>query len=124
MASLIIVTGPNEGDYYPLGTRTMVIGRDEAVPIQIVDELVSRRHMQIRYDGGDEHYHALDMSSANGVFVNGRRISGDVALEDGDMIEIGKSRLMFTDKSFDDRESALDHYKQRGERGKSTLARK
>ena len=28
MASIIVVSGPNEGDYYPLGRRTMVIGRD------------------------------------------------------------------------------------------------
>ena len=124
MASLIFVTGPNEGDYYPLGTRAMVVGRDEAVPIQTVDELISRGDVQIPCDTGDQHHDALEMGGANGVFINSRRISDDVALEDGDMIELGKSRIMFTDKDFEDRESALNHYKQRGERGKSTLMRK
>lgn len=123
MPSIIIVAGSNEGDYYPLGKRTMVAGRDEAVPIQIVDELVSRKHLQIRFDQGDSRYRALDMKSANGVFVNGRQITSETVLEDGDMIQIGNSKLMFTNQDFPDRESAMAHYKKQGERGKSTLIR-
>ena len=123
MASIIITSGPNEGDYYPLGKRTMVAGRDEACPIQIVDELVSRKHLQVRFEPANGRYRALDMRSANGVFVNGRRISQETELEDGDFIEIGKSRLMFTIEDFPDRESAMAHFHKQGERGKSTLIR-
>jgi pSer/pThr/pTyr-binding forkhead associated (FHA) protein len=123
MASITVVSGPNEGDYYPLGHRTSVIGRDERVPIQIRDDLVSRRHVQIRYDEGDDHYHLLDMNSANGTFVQGRQITSDLVLEDNDIIELGNSRLMFSLQDFKDRESALHFFKQRGERGKSTLVR-
>lgn len=123
MPSIIIVAGSNEGDYYPLGKRTLVAGRDEAVPIQIVDELVSRKHLQIRFDQSDSRYRALDMKSANGVFVNGRQIASETMLEDGDMIQIGNSKLMFTNQDFPDRESAMAHYHQQGERGKSTLIR-
>jgi len=50
MASIIVATGKQKGDYYPLGHRTNVVGRDEALPIQILDEHVSRKHMQIRFD--------------------------------------------------------------------------
>lgn len=50
MASLIVTSGKHEGDYYPLGRRTNVIGRDEALPIQVLDNMVSRKHLQIRYD--------------------------------------------------------------------------
>ncbi len=123
MPSIIIVSGPNEGDYYPLGKRPMVIGRDEACSAQVVDELVSRKHVQIRLDDGTGIYHALDMKSANGVFVNGRKVETETQLADGDMIEIGKSRIMFTNEVFNDRESAMSHYRKRGERGKSTLIR-
>ncbi len=123
MPSIIIVAGSNEGDYYPLGKRTMVAGRDEAVPIQIVDELVSRKHLQIRFEQSDSRYRALDMKSANGVFVNGRQIASETVLEDGDIIQIGNSKLMFTNKDFPDRESAMAHYHKQGERGKSTLIR-
>ena len=121
MPSIIIVAGSNEGDYYPLGKRTMVAGRDEAVPIQIVDELVSRKHLQIRLEQSDGRYRALDMKSANGVFVNGRQITTELVLQDNDIIELGNSKLMFSTTDFPDRDSALNHYKARGERGKSTL---
>ena len=123
MASIIIVAGPNEGDFYPLGRRTMVVGRDEGCPIQIVDDMVSRKHLQIRHDTADSTFHALDMQSANGVFVNGRQITTDTGLVDGDIVELGNSRLMFTMQDFEDRETALAHFKQRGERGRSTLIR-
>ena len=123
MPSIIIVAGSNEGDYYPLGKRTMVVGRDEAVPIQIVDELVSRKHLQIRFEAGDARYQVLDMKSANGVFVNGRKITQESALQEGDIIQIGNSKLMFTNQDFADRESAMAHFKKQGERGKSTLIR-
>ncbi len=116
MASLIVISGANEGDYYPLGQRTNVIGRDQAVPIQIVDEHVSRKHMQIRFERADEMYYAVDMKSKHGVFLNGRRISEEAVLNDGDQILIGETTLLFTLEDFDDRESALSHFKKAGER--------
>ena len=121
MASLLIVAGPNEGDYYPLGKRTMVVGRDEGCPIQILDDLVSRKHAQIRCEPSDGSYHALDMRSANGLYINSRKIDSETALCDGDIIEVGNSKLMFAEQTFEDRESALNHYKKRGERQRSTL---
>ena len=121
MASLIVISGANEGDYYPLGQRTNVIGRDQAVPIQIVDEHVSRKHMQVRFERTDETYYAIDMKSKHGVFLNGQRISEEAALNDGDQILIGETTLLFTLEDFDDRESALSHFKKAGERRRITL---
>jgi pSer/pThr/pTyr-binding forkhead associated (FHA) protein len=83
MASIIIVTGSNKGDYYPLGHRTTVIGRDEAVPVQILDSKVSRKHMQIRFNE-DKKFSAVDMSSKHGVFINGDKITGETELKDND----------------------------------------
>jgi len=123
MPSIIVVAGPNEGDYYPLGKRPMVVGRDEGCPVQITDELVSRKHLQVRLDEKSGKYLAFDMKSANGVFVNGRKIDAETELADGDMMELGKSKIMFTMAEFKDRESAMSHYRKRGERGKSTLIR-
>ena len=123
MASITIVAGPSAGDYYPLSKRTLVVGRDESVPVQLKDELVSRKHIQIRFEEQDGvgRYVLLDMKSANGTLVNGRQISDELLLENNDIIELGKSKLMFSESDFPDRESALNHYKSRGERGKSTL---
>jgi len=116
MASIIIMSGPQKGNYYPLGHRTNVIGRDEALLIQILDEHVSRKHMQIRFDKDNQRYYALDMKSKYGVFINGNKIDNETALSDGDQILIGQTTLLFTVEDFTDRESALSHFKKVGER--------
>ncbi|MHC4948589.1 MAG: FHA domain-containing protein [Planctomycetota bacterium] len=122
MPSILVIEGPNEGDYYPLGRRTLVVGRDEKCPIQLVDDLVSRKHLQIRFEE-PRTYYALDMKSANGVIVNGHAVTVDTRLADGDVIELGSSQLLFSDREFPDRDSAWAAYKQAGQRGKSTLVR-
>jgi pSer/pThr/pTyr-binding forkhead associated (FHA) protein len=120
MASLIVTNGKQEGSYYPLGRRTNVIGRDEALPIQILDNMVSRKHLQIRFEPTTNRYYAYDMKSRNGVYVNNRRIEDEVALQDGDLILVGLTGILFADKDFKDKNSALLHYKKVGERIKAT----
>ena len=120
MASLFVVSGGEQVNYYPLGKRTTVVGRDEAVPIQVVDKQVSRKHMQIRFDKESECYYATDMTSRNGVFINGRKIDKETVLADGDRIHIGDTGILFTLKDFDDRENALHNFKKVGERKFST----
>lgn len=120
MASLIVTSGKQEGDYYPLGHRTNVLGRDEALPIQILDQMVSRKHLQVRFDAPTGKYFAFDMKSRNGVYVNNRRIEGEVVLRDGDVLLVGLTSLLFTDQDFQDKESALQHYKKVGERMRVT----
>jgi len=120
MASLIVTNGKHEGDYYPLGRRTNVIGRDEALPIQILDNMVSRKHLQIRFDQSTGRYFAFDMKSRNGVYINNRRMEEETLLKDDDVIMVGMTTLLFTDKDFTDKESALMHYKKVGERMRVT----
>ena len=121
MASIIVTSGTDEDKYYPLGHRTNVIGRDEALLIQILDEHVSRKHMQIRFDKETKLYYALDMKSKHGVFINGHKIEREIILNDGDNICIGETNIMFLKEDFPDKESALAHYKKVGERRRSTL---
>ncbi len=121
MASIIVMTGTQKGNYYPLGHRTSVIGRDEGLLIQIIDEHVSRKHLQIRFDKDEGLYYALDMRSKHGVFINGSKIDNETALADCDQIHIGQTDLLFTEKDFDDSESALSYYKKVGERIRPTI---
>jgi pSer/pThr/pTyr-binding forkhead associated (FHA) protein len=111
MASILIVAGPNEGDYYPMKKRTLVIGRDEGTAIQITDQRISRKNQ----------YLALDMKSANGTLINGRGVTVETPLVDGDEILIGSSKLVFSTTEFADRASAFANWKQRGERSKPTI---
>jgi len=121
MASLIVTSGDQKGEYLPLGKRTSVIGRAESLPLQILDNLVSRKHLRICFDDATQKYYAEDMHSKHGVFINQHKITDMTVLTDGDEILVGNVTLLFTDENFSDRESALSHYKKVGERKRSTI---
>lgn len=76
---------------YRLKSRLTTAGRSSAADIPLVGALVSRRHatFSITETGVD----VADHGSRNGVFVNGERISGVVALRPGDIITIGDDSL-------------------------------
>jgi pSer/pThr/pTyr-binding forkhead associated (FHA) protein len=121
MPSLIVSSGNQEGLFLPLGKKTSVIGRDEAAPLQIEDEKVSRRHVQIRFEPADGRYRAFDMKSTNGTLYNGRQVTTEVVLSEGDEIQIGDTRMLFTMEDPKDRPNALAVLKKVGERRRSTL---
>ena len=120
MSSIIVIMGKQRGDFLPLGRRTIVIGRAENLPLQLLDDLVSRKHLRICFDEAKGRYEAEDMSSSHGVFINHNRIAGATPLVDGDEIVLGQTTLLFTTKDIKDRESALSHYKKVGERARET----
>ncbi len=122
MGSIIVTSGKQKGEYLPLGKRTSVIGRDEAISLQVLDTLVSRKHLRIWFDKATGRYYADDMQSRHGVFINVGKITESVVLTDGDEILIGETMLLYTDKDFDSSESALEHYKERGQRELRTQA--
>jgi pSer/pThr/pTyr-binding forkhead associated (FHA) protein len=120
MGSLIITSGKQRGEYLPLGQRTSVIGRSESLPLQILDDGVSRRHFRVLFDKDSGKYYAEDMNSRYGTLLNMQRITEKTALADGDRIIVGETRLLFTEKDFDTKESALMHCKMVGEKSKTT----
>lgn len=62
------------------------IGRWDDCDVTIPDRWVSRHHAQIRREGG--RYIIEDLGSKNGLFVNRKRVTRPVVLEDGDRIQI------------------------------------
>lgn len=122
MASIILSNAEGQGKYLPLGRRISVIGRLESLPLQVLDDQVSRKHLRIRFDESSGRYLVADMDSRNGVFVNGQKIERETELKEGDIVRIGNTNLLFTEKDFDDAQSALHHYKKAGERSRPTIA--
>ena len=120
MASIVVTTGEQKGNYYPLGQRTTIVGRDEGLLVQILDGKVSRKHMQIRYDRSQDKYYAVDMNSKHSVFINDRQVNEEAELKDNDYIRIGETVILFLLQDFKDKESALNYYKRVGERRKDT----
>ena len=70
-----------------------VIGRSLDCNLTIEDPLVSRQHARIVVD--DDGGTVEDMSSRNGVRVNGASIRGTTALRDGDRVRIGTQDFVF-----------------------------
>jgi len=122
MASLIVVSGKQRGEYLPLGRRTSVIGRAEALPLQILDDMVSRTHFRVLFEESTGRYYVEDMKSKHGTLLNMRRLEEKSALAENDRILIGETTLLFTERDFDTKESALMHSKTVGEKAKPTRA--
>lgn len=92
---LEIVAGPDTGKTKKIKGVRMVIGRTPGVDLQLSDQSVSRRHVElIRNDGG---MLLRDLGSGNGTKVNGAKVA-EKQLEHGDEIAIGKTRMRFVDE--------------------------
>ena len=108
MPSLIVTTGPNKGDYYPIAEGANVsIGRLADCTVQLVDDSVSRKHCVLSFDRAAGRYAVEDQGSSNGTEVNGEKLDGATHIDDGAMIGCGDSGVLFTLGGLGDRESAL-----------------
>lgn len=63
------------------------IGRDPDCQLRPTSMSVSRHHCALFVK--DDRVRIHDFASANGTFVNGRRVSADVLLHDGDEVQAG-----------------------------------
>lgn len=91
-AILHIKSSDGEREYSCGGTVT--IGRLDTNDIALSDPKVSRNHALLR-SLGDGKYYLMDTGSANGSFVNGKRVVVPLALNDADEIKIGDHVLIF-----------------------------
>lgn len=74
------------GEALVVGNDVVVVGRDPSCDIQLADASVSRRHAQIRQEG--DRWLIQDLDSANGVLLDGRKISTDILLT-GQQLQFG-----------------------------------
>jgi hypothetical protein len=81
-----------DGRTYPLQMGSTVIGRGDQANLRLPDVGISRRHARLDFDGAQVVL--TDLGSTNGTMVNGQRVSA-VALNPGDMIQLGTTTLTF-----------------------------
>jgi pSer/pThr/pTyr-binding forkhead associated (FHA) protein len=91
-ARLVFVEGPHHGKIIPIGPECR-IGRGRDNDVVLDDVLATRRHALIQWVG--RGFIAHDLGSSSGTFVNGRHIVDDYVLQDGDLIQLGASKLRF-----------------------------
>ena len=70
-----------------------IIGRSAQADITLADDNSSRQHCQIRKWAGK--FIIEDLQRKNGTFVNGNKIAGEQPLNDGDLISVGDTQIVF-----------------------------
>ena len=90
VASLILDDGSNR--HYQLTEGATVVGRGQEAQFRLPDTGVSRRHLEITWDGWTATL--ADLGSTNGTTVNGTPVQ-TWQLADGDVVRVGHSSLVF-----------------------------
>jgi hypothetical protein len=75
-----------------LHTGSNVVGRGQEADLRLNDQGVSRRHLDVQFDGFTAT--AYDLGSTNGSTINGHPMTAQ-QLQHGDVLRIGHSRLVF-----------------------------
>jgi len=70
-----------------------VLGRSSECAVVLEDERASRKHALVFFRGGQ--WQVRDLNSRNGTVLNGRLVSAETPLGDGDTISIGHCELLF-----------------------------
>src|SRR6266571_124879 len=94
MATFVIRPKDYEPSIVKLERMKLTIGRSSRNDICISDPFASRLHAEIRRE--NDQVLLMDNGSANGTFVNGRRVTGTVLLNVGDMVRIGETEIEYT----------------------------
>ncbi|ADO74006.1 FHA domain-containing protein [Stigmatella aurantiaca] len=87
MLKLIIEDDEGRKTVVPFVREEITIGRQEGNTIRLTERNVSRRHARLLRQNG--HVVVEDLGSSNGTRINGERISGQSAIKDGDLLQIG-----------------------------------
>ena len=96
-AGFIVTDGPIAGSKYLLGTGRSTIGRHPESSIFFDDITVSRRHAEVILSGNEVK--VTDVGSLNGTYLNQRQIDSSQQLVPGDVLQIGKFKLVYFQES-------------------------
>lgn len=97
-AILIFKNNPALPSWDLRGKKTFRIGRHAENEFVLQESWISRKHALIQQES-NQHYHIIDLGSANGTFVNGARIVTPTPLHTGNIIALGKTELIFNHQS-------------------------
>jgi hypothetical protein len=91
-----VETGPQKGQTLTVrARRECIVGRGKDADLRILDDCVSRSHARLSVASGKGANQLLitDLESANGTYVNKRRILSPTPVAAGDLIDLGETRL-------------------------------
>jgi DNA-binding response OmpR family regulator len=96
---LVHLNGPRAGVEYELTKDHITLGRAPDSDIVLEDQFASRHHAEILYI--DSAYQILDLSSKNGVQIDGSRLAAGASawLRDGCEVQLASTIFRFHDPS-------------------------
>lgn len=77
--------------HFPLTGDQAHVGRSPENDVRVPDSYVSARHLRIYKDAG--RVYVQDLGSRNDTFINEKRLTSPEALDPGDEIRLGETRL-------------------------------
>ncbi|GEM_PF-3136528 len=98
MAYLSVVENDVETRKIALGNTPLTVGREKDNTISLNGNRISRYHCRLLPPSPAGGWRIVDLGSANGTRVNGKRIR-ETALYHGDRIDVGTCRLLLHDPS-------------------------
>lgn len=103
---LIVLYPQTQFKQIPLAKGTIVLGRGQDADVRLDDELVSRKHCAVSFDG--IHVTVSDLGSTNGTYVDGQQIM-QAELDSDKRLQIGRMvlKVEFKDKSEEAFDKAL-----------------
>jgi hypothetical protein len=82
------------GTRHQLSGGSLVLGRSTEADVRVDDPGVSRRHCEIRAQGGAAPAHVQDLGSTNGIVVDGQHTTR-ATLRDGSRIVVGSTTIIY-----------------------------
>jgi len=105
MWKLVIKDDEGRQAVVPLKLDEYVLGRQKGNRVRLIERNVSREHAKLKKSGTPDAKHSFvleDLTSDNGTFVNGARLTAPRPLAHGDVIQIGDYRIVLQDDTAGD----------------------
>ncbi|MFP5457601.1 MAG: diguanylate cyclase [Bacteriovoracia bacterium] len=97
-ACLLVVGGDLNGSIFDLNTGETVAGRNPDCQVPLDFQGISRKHFTITVTEGSDDVILTDLGSANGTYLNNKKVEGTVTLNRADMIKVGSVAMKYLPK--------------------------
>jgi DNA-binding NtrC family response regulator len=89
-ATVTVIEGPDLGLAFPLGKRSLIVGKARECDIVLTDRAVSKKHLEVTLEGNAVRLR--DLNSTNGTFVGQTRVIESL-VPAGTVVSVGRTRM-------------------------------
>jgi len=89
-ATVTVVDGPDLGLAFPLGTRTITVGKGRDCDVVLTDSAVSKRHVELTLIG--HSVRVKDLGSTNGTWIGKAKVIESL-VPTGSVVFVGRTRM-------------------------------